>query len=91
MIGSFRNRALKALWEKGDAAKIAAGLRPRIVRRLDALNAALSPEDVNLPGFDFHKLRGKPVRYSVHVNGPWCITFGWDGEDAVGIDLENYH
>lgn len=91
MVRSIRSRALKALWERGAAAKVAPELVERIRRRMDALDAALRPEDMNLPGFDFHKLRGKPLRYSVHVNGPWCITFGWDGEDAVSIDLENYH
>jgi len=44
-----------------------------------------------LPGFDFHPLQGKPKRYSVHVNGPWCITFEWNGENALKINLENYH
>jgi toxin HigB-1 len=46
---------------------------------------------MNAPGFSFHRLHGRPVRYSVHVNGPWCLTFEWDGTDAVGVDLENYH
>ena len=46
---------------------------------------------MNVPGLDFHRLRGNPVRYTVHVNGPWCITFEWDGTDAVRVDLENYH
>ena len=41
--------------------------------------------------FDYHALRGKPKRYSVHVNGPYCITFEWEGEDAVRVNLENYH
>ncbi len=91
MIRSFRSRALKALWEKGEAGRISAGLVPRLIRRLDALNVAFAPEEMNLPGFDYHKLRGRPVRYSVHVNGPWCLTFGWDGEDAVAVDLESYH
>jgi len=27
----------------------------------------------------------------VHVNGPWCITFEWQGENAVKLDFENYH
>jgi len=44
-----------------------------------------------LPGFNFHRLRGKPARWTVHVNGPWCLTFEWDGEDAVRVDLEQYH
>ena len=46
---------------------------------------------MNIPGFDFHGLRGKPKRYSVHLNGPWCVTFGWDENDAVGVYLEQYH
>ena len=90
MIVSFRSKALKAFWTKGDASKIKADLVPRVRRRLDALVAATMPEDMNLPGFNFHKLQGND-RYSVHVNGPWCITFGWSGQDAVAVDLENYH
>jgi hypothetical protein len=51
-----------------------------------------SPEDMNLPGFDFHALRGfSPTRYMVHVNGPWCITFEFDGKDAAQVDFEQYH
>ena len=46
---------------------------------------------MNVPGFNFHKLRGKPTRYTVHINGPWCLTFEWDGEDAIRLDLEQYH
>ena len=38
---------------------------------------------MNLPGFDFHSLRGHtPTRYTVHVNGPWCITFEFRNGDA---------
>lgn len=91
MIKSFRSRPLKTFWTTGNAGKIKADLIKRLTRRLDALDAAASPEDLNLPGFDFHKLQGKPTRYSTHINGPWCITFGWDGEDAIDVDLEQYH
>jgi toxin HigB-1 len=49
------------------------------------------PGDLNIPGFQFHPLRGKPLRYSVHVNGPWCITFEFHDGDAWRVDLENYH
>lgn len=47
--------------------------------------------DMHIPGFDFHGLQGKPKRYSVHVNGPWCITFEWVGNDARRVDLVQYH
>lgn len=91
MIASYRHKGLKELKEKGASRRVAAELASRITRRLDALDAATAPEQMNIPGFDFHPLHGKPRRYSVHVNGPWCITFGWDGENAIDVDLENYH
>jgi toxin HigB-1 len=53
---------------------------------------AVSPAEMNVPGFDFHPLRGfRPTRYSVHVNGPWCITFEFDDGDAFRVDFEQYH
>jgi proteic killer suppression protein len=63
----------------------------RCVQGTDAIGIAKTPDALNLPGFDFHGLQGKPKRYSVHVNGPWCITFEWQGENAFKLDLENYH
>jgi toxin HigB-1 len=58
---------------------------------LDALDQAVVPEDMNLPGFYFHGLNSKPKRYAVAVNGPWRITFGFVQGDAVDVDLEQYH
>ena len=71
MIRSFRSKALAELWAKGRTAKIDGKLRKRILIRLDRLNAASAAAQMNLPGFDFHALKGFiPTRYSVHVNGP---------------------
>ncbi len=51
---------------------------------------ATKPEDMNLPGYHFHGLSSEP-RWSVRVTGNWRVTFGWDGADAVDVDLEDYH
>ena len=92
MIRTFRSKGLAELWSKGRTARIDARQHSRILVRLDRLNIATTPEQMNLPGFDFHALRGfVPTRYTVHVNGPWCITFEFEGEDAVRVDLEQYH
>lgn len=92
MIRSFRSKSLADLWEKGRTAKIDARMHQRILRRLDRLDVAARPEEMNLPGFDFHPLRGfKPTRFSVHVNGPWCITFEFGDGDAFRVDFEQYH
>ena len=55
MIKTFANKQLKALWETGKS-KIDARFHARILRRLDALDAATAPEDMNLPGFNYHAL-----------------------------------
>ncbi|WP_109467870.1 type II toxin-antitoxin system RelE/ParE family toxin [Albibacillus kandeliae] len=91
MIKSFRHKQLKKLWETGES-KIDHQMHDRILRRLDRLDAAEAPEDMNLPGFDFHRLKGfKPMRCTIHVNGPWCITFAFEDGDAIVIDYEQYH
>jgi proteic killer suppression protein len=92
VIRSFKSRALKALWEKSDRSKLDVSLVDRILRRLDVLDVALRPQDLNKPGFDFHRLSGaRKGTYTVHVNGPWCLTFEWDETDAIRVDLEQYH
>ena len=91
MIRSFRHRGLEDLVHKGQSPKVAVDLQSRTLRRLDALEQAATLRDLNVPGFDFHPLRGKPRRYSLHVNGPWCVTFEWRDGDAWQVDLEQYH
>lgn len=64
----------------------------RILVRLDRLDVVAIPEEMNLPGFDFHALRGfEPPRFTVHVNGPWCLTFEFLDGDAHRVDFERYH
>ncbi len=91
MIRSFRHKGLEELSKTGRSRKVAAELQSRALRRLDAIQQAVSLRDLNVPGFDFHRLRGKPQRYSLHVDGPWCITFDWLDGDALNVDLEQYH
>lgn len=68
-----------------------ADLQRRILLRLAALDSAAALKALHQPGFDFHALRGRPRRYSIHVNGPWCITFEWRDGRALRVDLEQYH
>ena len=91
MIRSFRSKALKAFVVKGDASKLPVQSPDRVRRLLARLDFSLRPEDMNLPGNRFHGLHGRPKRFAVDVSGNYRLTFGWDGEDAVDVDLEDYH
>jgi len=91
MIKSFRHKGLAQLFEYGRSSKIRQDLQQRLLRRLDALDQAETLGELNIPGFDFHGLQGKPKRYSIHANGPLCITFEWQDGQALKVDLEQYH
>jgi proteic killer suppression protein len=91
VIESFRHKGLKKLFETGKSAKLDARLQQRCLDVLDALDVANALNDLNLPGFNLHKLQGKRVRHSIHVNGPWTITFEWNPPKASKVDLEQYH
>ena len=59
---------------------------------LSALNAAVAPRDMGLPGLKLHPLKGgRAGSWSVSVSGNWRITFRFSGKDAVDIDYEDYH
>jgi proteic killer suppression protein len=47
---------------------------------------------MNAPGFGFHALKGDQAgRFAVSVSRNWRITFSWEGEDALDVDMEDYH
>jgi len=91
VIRSFRRTGLRTLFLTGTSAKVRPDPQARALRRLDALDQAGALADLHLPGMQFHRLQGKPTRCSLHVNGPWCITFEWTEGDAYRVDLEQYH
>jgi len=85
------HKGLKELFEDSKSIKVQKLLVARILRRLDAIDSAKSLDDLKVPGFNFHGLEGVPKRYSIHINGPWCLTFEWREENAYRLNLENYH
>jgi proteic killer suppression protein len=92
MIRNCKSTALRRFWEKGDASGIRPDWKSRIAMLLDALDAAGKPEDMMVPGSGFHRLRGNRARsYALTVSRNWRMTFGWDGNDAIDVDLEDYH
>lgn len=91
MIKSYRSKALKKFAVGGDARGLSVQKPARIVMILKALDAAIRPETLDLPGLRFHRLKGNPTRYSIWASENWRITFSWQGADAIDVDLEDYH
>lgn len=91
MIRSFRSKPLRLFAEKGDGSKLPVANNARLRRILAVLDAATTPEDMNLPGYRFHPLRGRPQRFAVDASGNYRVTWGRAAPDAVDVDLEDYH
>ena len=91
MIISFKHKGLSELFERGRTRRVRQDLQTRCLRRLEVLDQAEVLTDLNVSGFNFHGLHGVPKRYSMHVNGPWCISFEWNQGEALRVDLEQYH
>ena len=59
----------------------------KIERILAALDQAIEPHEMDLPGFRLQALKGKRKgHYSVWVSGNWRMTFRFHGAQAVDID-----
>ena len=92
MIRSFRHRGLERFFTRSDVRGIPPAGAGRLARLLDRLDAATAPNDMNLPGYRFHPLKGeRKGQYAVSVSGNWRLTFRFDGEHAADVDLEDYH
>jgi proteic killer suppression protein len=90
MIRTFRHKGLRQLFEIGKSRSVAADLQRRLIRQLDFLNRAVSPTDMNLPGYRLHELKGeRRGTWSVTVSGNWRLTFTFRDGDAHDINLED--
>lgn len=92
MIRTFRHRGLKRLYGRGDPSKVRADQAERIGLALADLDSAEKPQDLNLPGYRLHRLKGDLKEFwSIRVSGNWRIIFRFQGGDAYDVDLIDYH
>ena len=92
MIKNFRHKGLARFFIDNDKSGINAQYCSRICRMLDRLDSSIAAEDMDLPGYAFHKLSGdRKNTWSVKVSANWRITFLFKGEHAYEVNLEDYH
>ena len=92
MIKSFRHKGLRRFFETGSTAGIQATHAQKIRLELTALETASTFEDMAVPGFHLHPLKGsRKGQWSITVSGNWRITFEFRDGNAYLLDYENYH
>jgi proteic killer suppression protein len=92
MIQSFRHKGLRRLFESGSVAGIQPQHAERLRMQLAALDSAQLIEDMDIPGFRLHPLKGADRgRWSIRVKGNWRLTFEFRDGQAYVLDYEDFH
>lgn len=92
MIKSFKHKGLKLFFEKGICTGIQTKHQHKLRLQLAALQTARCIQDMNLPGYNLHLLKGQRKNYwSITVNGNWRMTFIFENGDAYVVNYEDYH
>lgn len=92
MIVSFKHKGLKLFYEKGDASKLQPQHISKIRLILTRLDAAKAVEELDVPGYGLHELKGNlKDHWSIKVDKNYRITFRIETENANDVDYIDYH
>ena len=92
MIKGFKSRATLRLW-MGERPKQFASIEMQALRKLDALNAAKSLDDLRaVPGNRLEALKGnRKGQHSIRINDQWRVCFLWTADGPDHVEIVDYH
>lgn len=92
MIKSFKHKGVEKLFLYDNRRGVNPSHVDKLNRILDRLDASANPQDMNLPEYKLHQLKGAlKGRWSVWVSGNWRIIFHFEGNDVQNVDYLDYH
>ena len=92
VIVSFRHKGLERLYRDGSKKGVQATHIPKLLRILSLLDVAQTPDDLAIPSFRTHPLKGDLAgHWSIWVNGNWRVTFRFVESDVELVDYQDYH
>ena len=92
MIKSFKHKGLEKFFTTGNTAGIQSQHRARLEERLQALLTACYVDDMNIPGWRLHPLKGtRSKQWAVNVSGNWRVVFEFMDGHVYVVNYEDYH
>lgn len=92
MIKTIRHKGLERFYRSGSRSGIQPAHAKRLRMQLAALDTSMVIEDMEIPGFGLHRLKGRDgERWSIRVTGNWRLTFEFRDGNAYLLDYEDYH
>jgi proteic killer suppression protein len=92
MIRSFKHKGLRKFHESGSTAGIQSDHAQKLRMMLAALDTAIAIEDMDIPGYRLHPLKGsRQGLWTITVNKNWRVTFAFENGNVYIVDYEDYH
>ncbi|HEX8586907.1 type II toxin-antitoxin system RelE/ParE family toxin [Pseudomonas sp.] len=92
MIRTFKHKGLRAFFETGSTKGIRPDHAKRLSQLLGVMAFARNANDLDIPGFRLHPLRGDLIGFwSVSVSGNWRIIFRFIDNDIELVNYLDYH
>ena len=92
MISTIKHKGLREFYENDSKKGIKPEQAPRLRLMLVALDSSQTIDDMDIPGYRLHPLKGKlKNRWSVSVSGNWRLTFEFKDGNVYLLDYEDYH
>ena len=92
MIKSFKHKGLERFYSKGSTSGIQPKHAKELRLQLAALDSAQSIDDLDIPGYRLHPLKGnREGVWSITISDSWRQTFEFSNGNVFIPDYEDYH
>ena len=92
MIKSFKHKGLEVFYSSGSTKGIQVKHATKLRMQLIALDTAHQIEDLDIPGYRLHELKGNLKGcWSITVSGNWRITFEFTDGNIYIVNYKDYH
>ena len=87
VVKTFKHKGRQDFFERWTKAGIEAAHAPKLARLLARLNESSNPEDMYLPGWRLHALKGADLggHSCVWVNGNWRMLSAFEGKHDLNV------
>ena len=92
VIKTFKHKGLEIFFRSGKTVGIQSKHSKKLRMQLAAIDTAQVIDDIDLPGFRLHPLKGsRSGIWSISVSGNWRITFEFRDGNGYILNYEDYH
>ena len=93
MIKSFGDKETEKIWVGLQSKKLPVDIQNVARRKLRMINNSQNINDLRIPPANhLEKLSGNLIGFhSIRINKQWRIIFKWENDNAIAIEIVEYH